>query len=198
VTRRCRRAGTYERFVSVFGVYPFRCQTCGGRFRARSPAHFRRVPIDRREYERVPVRLPATFATHHLSGEGEISDLSLGGCTMRTDTPLVNGDTLRLTFHLPRAPVPIIVDVALVRSTPTGSTGLQFQQIASAEHARLSALMAALVGRPDGLGHGTAVTRGLGILNGPSVWVVLLILLAAAVVATVFPGVSTCIWGLTC
>ena len=190
--------GLYERFVSTFAVYPFRCQACGRRFRARSAQHFRRRPVDRREYERVPVRLPATFVTHHLSGEGEITDLSLGGCTMRTETPLVSGDTLRLTFHLPRAPVPIVIDVALVRSTPTGATGLQFQQISSAEHARLRALMGVLVGRPDGLRHGTAIRRGLGVLNGPSVWVALLILLAAAVVATVFPVVSRCIWGLTC
>jgi hypothetical protein len=182
----------------MFGVYPFRCQTCGRRFRARSPAHFSRVPVDRREYERVPVRLAATFVTPHVSGEGEISDLSLGGCTMRTETPLVTGDTLCLTFHLPRAPVPIVIDVARVRSAPTGSAGLHFQQISSAERARLSALMGALVSRPDGLRHGISVTRGLGILSGPSIWAALLILLAAAAVATVFPVFSTCVWGLTC
>ena len=154
--------------------------------------------MDRREYERVSVRLPATFETHHLSGEGEITDLSLGGCTLRTETPLVNGDTLRLTFHLPRAPAPIVIDVALVRSTPIGITGLHFEQISSPEHARLRALMGALVGRPDGLDHGSAISRGLGVLEGPSVWVALVILLVAAAVATVFPVFSRCVWGVTC
>jgi hypothetical protein len=156
------------------------------------------VPVDRREYERVPVKLPATFVTHHVSGEGEISDVSLGGCSMRTDTPLVTGDTLRLTFHLPHEPVPIVIDVALVRSTPTGAAGLQFQQISPAQHARLRALMGALVGRPDGLAHGGVIRRRLAVLNGPSVWAALLILVAAGLVATVFPVFSSCVWGLTC
>lgn len=182
----------------MFGVYPFRCQACARRFRARSAVHFKRVPVDRREYERVPVRLPATFVTHHQSGQGEISDLSLGGCTMRTQAALANGDALRLSFHLPRAPVPIVIDVALVRSTPSGTAGLQFQQMSAAEHARLRALMGALVGRPDGLGPRTAMGRGLDVLNSPSVWATVFILLAAAVVATVFPLFSRCVWGLTC
>jgi hypothetical protein len=159
---------------------------------------FRRTPVDRREYERVPVRLPATFASPHQSGEGEISDLSLGGCTMRTETSLTSGDALRLSFHLPRAPVPIVIDVALVRATPPGAVGLHFERISEAEHARLRALMGALVGRPDGLGPGTAMSRWLDVLNGPSVWVALLILLTAAVVASVFPLFSMCIWGFTC
>ena len=182
----------------MFGVYPFRCQACARRFRARSAVPFKRVPVDRREYERVPVRLPATFASAHQSGEGEISDLSLGGCTMRTRASLANGDALRLSFHVPRAPQPIVIDVALVRSTPPGAAGLHFAQITAAEHARLRALMGALVGRPDGLGPRTALSRGLDVLNTPSVWVGLFILLAAAVVATVFPLFSQCVWGLTC
>lgn len=198
MTRRCRRSGFYERLVSVANIYPFRCQACARRFRARSAVPFKRVPVDRRENERVPVRLPATFAGHHQSGEGEISDLSLGGCTMRTQASLATGDALRLSFHLPRAPVPIVVEVALVRSTPPGAAGLHFEQISAAEHARLRALMGALVGRPDGLGPRSAMSRGLGVLNGPTVWVALLILLAAAVITTVFPLVSTCVWGLTC
>lgn len=156
------------------------------------------MPVDRREYERVPVRLPATFVAHHQSGDGEISDLSLGGCTMRTQASLTNGDALRLSFHLPRAPMPIVIDVALVRSTPTGAAGLQFQQISPAQHARLRTLMGALVGRPDGLGPRTAIGRGLEALNTPSVWVAAVILLAAAVVASVFPLVSKCVWGMTC
>ena len=184
--------------MSAVGVYPFRCQACARRFRARSAVRFKRVPIDRREYERVPVKLPATFVAHHQSGAGEISDLSLGGCTMRTQASLTSGDALRLSFHLPRAPMPIVIEVAMVRSTPTGAVGLHFQQMSPAEHARLRTLMGALVGRPDGLGPHTAMGRGLDILNMPSVWVTVFILLAAAVVANVFPLFSRCVWGLTC
>jgi hypothetical protein len=154
--------------------------------------------VDRREYERVPVRLPATFVSPHQSGEGEISDLSLGGCTMHTETPVTSGDALRLSFHLPRAPVPIVIDVALVRATLPGAVGLHFERISAPEHARLRELMGALVGRPDGVGRGTAISRGLEILNGPAVWVVLVLILAAAVVVNVFPLFSRCIWGLTC
>lgn len=159
---------------------------------------FQRTPVDRREYERVPVRLPATFVSPHQSGEGEISDLSLGGCTMRTETSLTSGDALRLSFHLPRAPVPIVIDVALVRATPPGAVGLHFERISAPEYARLRALMGALMGRPDGVGRGTAIGRGLDILNGPTVWVALLILLATAVIVSVFPLFSLCIWGVTC
>jgi hypothetical protein len=144
------------------------------------------------------VRLPARFDSPHQSGEGEISDLSLAGCTMRTETSLTSGDALRLSFHLPRAPVPIVIDVALVRATPPGAVGLHFERISANEYARLRELMGALVGRPDGLGPGTAMSRGLDILNGPTVWLLLLVLLAAAVAVNVFPAFSRCIWGVTC
>lgn len=194
MTRRCRRTGVYERAISLLAVYPFRCQLCARRFRSRSLVRYTRQEVDRREYERVSVRLPATFVAHSESGTGEVSDISLGGCTIKTPVHLTNGDALKLSLHVPRASAPIVVDVAMVRSTPSGAAGLKFQQISPGEHARLRALMAGLVGRPHGVGR---KTLGAG-LSAPGLWAAAIILLAAAVLASVFPIVSRCVWASTC
>ena len=60
--RRVSRVGLGERLISLFYVYPFRCQLCGHRFQLLQwGVKYKRIEEDRREYERMPVNFPVTF-----------------------------------------------------------------------------------------------------------------------------------------
>jgi len=55
--RRVSRAGLSERLLSVFYVYPFKCQLCGYRFRffqiiffSQTLMFYRRLPIEQHAY----------------------------------------------------------------------------------------------------------------------------------------------------
>ena len=81
--RRVRREGLFERLLSLGYIYPFRCQLCRTRFRARQPGvRYTRVDEDRREYERIPVRFPVTLAIGHASVRATALDISMAGCSL--------------------------------------------------------------------------------------------------------------------
>lgn len=52
--RRSSRVGWIEKFLSLFYVYPFKCQLCGLRFRfLQRGVRYTRVVEDRRLYDRL-------------------------------------------------------------------------------------------------------------------------------------------------
>jgi hypothetical protein len=73
---------------------------------------------------------PCRFARDQEHGEGRLSDISVSGCFLVTDTPLWVGDTLRLFFSLPhpRVAKEIQAEVMVVRKT-MGGYGLGFTDI---------------------------------------------------------------------
>jgi len=59
---RTHRAGLVEQALSLGYVYPFKCQVCQHRFlRLRWGERYVRVPLDRRDAERLPTRIPVTI-----------------------------------------------------------------------------------------------------------------------------------------
>src|SRR2546428_533327 len=87
--RRSPRAGVWEHVVSVLYLYPFRCQLCSTRFRSFQRRRYTRRSQDRREYDRLAVRVPVTIVSGAERAEGETADLSLTGCSVPPATPLV-------------------------------------------------------------------------------------------------------------
>ena len=78
--RRVSRAGLGERLLSVFYVYPFKCQLCGYRFRFfQWGVRYFRVEEDRREYDRMEMTFPVAFTSEAGSGEGALVNVSMGG-----------------------------------------------------------------------------------------------------------------------
>src|SRR2546426_7589893 len=99
--RRSSRVGAFERLISSLYVYPFRCQRCTHRFRALNWGHrYPRPKGERRDYERVVVRLPARLTAGTETAAAETTDLSVSGCAVRTDARFPPGTEVRFTVQL--------------------------------------------------------------------------------------------------
>jgi hypothetical protein len=143
--RRVRREGLIEHLLSRFYVYPFRCQLCGKRFRARQPGvRYIRIDEDRREYERIPVNYDAILSVEREHSEGVVKDISLRGCSVDTRTPLSPGTILQLGLQLPGDRGGITIDAGVVRTSRPGSVGIEFIRFKHAERNRLKDLVRSL------------------------------------------------------
>jgi hypothetical protein len=151
--RRSPRVGPLERLVSVLYLYPFRCQHCSRRFRALRWRHRHGRPAtDQREYERIVVRLPVTLTAGGETAHGDTTDLSLGGCAVRTSAGWPAGTTARVTLRPPGGGAAIEVAEAVVRAVREGSLGLQFVHVAGPDQRQLTELIRSMAapspGRP--------------------------------------------------
>ena len=146
-TRRAERVGLLEHVLSVFYVYPFRCQLCGHRFRgAQVGKRYSRQVVDERAFERIAIRFPVTFSGAETSGRAEATALSIDGCTLETDVYVMPGGILKLSLQVaPRRP-PIMVEAAIVKSARPRALGLQFLRMAPAENERLRQFVFELLG----------------------------------------------------
>ena len=143
--RRVRRESLVERLLSKLYIYPFRCQLCGERFRARQPGvRYIKIDEDKREYERIPVIYDATLSVEREHSEGVVKDISLGGCTVDTRTPLSPGTILQLGLQPPGYKGGIIIDAAVVRTSRLGSVGIEFIRFKHDERKRLKELVRSL------------------------------------------------------
>jgi hypothetical protein len=138
----------WEYLASVLHLYPFRCQLCTARFRAFQGRHYSRH-TDRREYDRLLVRIPVVISAGSSQTEGETVDLSLTGCSLRTEAAPAVGSTVQLRLRLGRAG-DVTIHGALVKSQREGGgMGVHFTQVAKPEHERLSKYLARFL-RPSG------------------------------------------------
>src|SRR5574342_569548 len=115
--RRVSRSASLERFLSIFYVYPFKCQRCGYRFRSLQwGVRYVRVEEDRREYDRKPISCPVFFSADTISGQGTLVDVQ-----------------------------PVTVDAAVVRSAHEGGVGVEFLQWRQSERERLQLFVQSLL-----------------------------------------------------
>jgi PilZ domain len=144
--RRVSRAGFLEILLSYVYLYPFKCQICGKRFRHREPgARYVRVEEDRREYDRLEITCPMTFYGQGISGEGSVVNLSMGGCTVRTDAKVESGAIINLSLQISKDVTPVIVDAAMVRDVRAGTIGLEFLLWQQSERERLQLFVRGLL-----------------------------------------------------
>ncbi|TMQ20724.1 MAG: PilZ domain-containing protein [Candidatus Rokuibacteriota bacterium] len=146
--RRSPRAGVWEHVVSVLYLYPFRCQLCSTRFRSFQRRRYTRRSQDRREYDRLAVRVPVTIVSGAERAEGETADLSLTGCSVRTAATFAAGSTVQLRLRLGQSG-DVSVESAVVRTQRDGGLGLQFEKITATDHDRLSRYLGRFL-RPSG------------------------------------------------
>jgi hypothetical protein len=153
--RRSSRVGAFERLISVLYVYPFRCQRCARRFHQLNwGQRYPHPSAERRDFERVRVRLPARLTAGTESAHAETTDLSITGCAVQTSARFPPGTEVRCTLQLgPGRSVDIAE--AIVRAANEGRVSLQFVQVAADEQRRLADYINAIalpidVGRPRG------------------------------------------------
>jgi len=144
--RRTLRTGTRELLLSVFYVYPFRCQLCAHRFLRFEPGRrYNESAIDKRQYERVPIKFPVTFVGEKASGAGTVTHLSLGGCALESSLTLMEGMMFNLRLQPPDVSPAITVETAIVRSVRPPVAGLEFLRQSPTEQYRLIQFMAGLL-----------------------------------------------------
>lgn len=130
--------GTTAQLLTFLSLYPFHCQFCHRRFLA-----FHRgrpddlASDDRRQHTRASVQLPVIFYSAETSGAGTVTDLSQGGCFLKSAVPLPVGTELGLRFNLPDQNKAIHVERAVVRRAVEG-VGVQFVSLRAEEEAQLT------------------------------------------------------------
>lgn len=143
---RVSRVGLGERLISLFYVYPFRCQLCGHRFKfLQWGVKYRRIEEDRREYERIAVNFPATFTAGSINDQGLIVDISMAGCTFHTEARLVEGNILRIGLQVSNEIPPVNVEAAVVRNIHSDRVGVEFLQFENGERERLQHFIRGLI-----------------------------------------------------
>lgn len=126
---------------------PFQCQVCARRFTVpNAEPRMAGATPDRRHFDRLATRLPATFVDETgKEASGIITDLSLAGGQLQTRTQVARDASLRLVLHPAGAERPLVIERAIVRSVSPQTVGLQFLLFAPGDRARLSQLVRALL-----------------------------------------------------
>jgi PilZ domain-containing protein len=145
---RVARVGFAEDLLSLFYIYPFKCQLCGHRFSAlRWGVRYLRMEEDRREYERLATVFPLTFDSDHGAGGGMASDLSMSGCTFRAESSQPKeGDVLSMRLQVAKDLEPIDVQ-AVVRNVRPDHVGVEFLRFQETDKERLQLFIRDLLGR---------------------------------------------------
>ena len=113
---------------------------------------------------RVPVGYPASIQSDTGAGEGVLLDLSPTGCRMRSDIALNAGAYLALQIAVAQEPIPLAVEVSVVRWCKDGHFGVEFLRFSQGDRERVTDLVAALpppeiYARPD---HATSTLSVIG------------------------------------
>ena len=133
-------------FLSLFYVYPFKCQLCGHRFRAfQRGVRYLRVEEDRREYDRMEVKFPLLFSGEKISGAGMLLNISMAGCSFATAAEPGIGMIVKLELQISGSVSPVTVDAAVVRNVHQGSAGVEFLRWQASERERLQLFVRGLL-----------------------------------------------------
>jgi hypothetical protein len=136
--KRVHRQGIYERFSSVFYIYPFRCQLCSHRFLFRQTGvRYRKIFFDRREYERMPSFFPSSIEWDQINAEGTVAEISMAGCSIQTDAEVPPGTIVRLRLNVFGDERSVLVEAAVVKSAYPTRLGVEFLAIERREKEKL-------------------------------------------------------------
>jgi len=144
--RRVARVGLRERLAGWFYIYPFKCQICGFRFRfLQWGVRYFRVNEDHREYDRMAMNFPVVFRSDQFTGDGNVLDISMGGCSFTTASKLAKGAILRLELKISNDAAPVAVDAAILRHWQNQVAGVEFIQWQQSERERLQLFVRGLL-----------------------------------------------------
>jgi PilZ domain-containing protein len=115
-----------EQLLSMLQICPFRCQVCSHRFLAFTVGRsYPQHAIDRREHVRIPVQMELAFSGGRMRGDGQVLNLSIGGCMIETSANVQVDDIYHLELKLAEDQ-PTLVLPAIVRSIGGKRIGLKF------------------------------------------------------------------------
>jgi hypothetical protein len=144
--RRVARVGLRERIAGWVYIYPFKCQICGFRFRfLQWGVRYVRVDEDHREYDRMEMNFPVVFRGDGFAGDGNVRNISMGGCSFTTASELAKNAIMRLELNISADAAPVIVDAAVLRFWHNQTAGVEFIQWRQNERERLQLFVRGLL-----------------------------------------------------
>jgi hypothetical protein len=93
---------------------------------------------------RVPVGYPANIQSDIGAGEGVLLDLSPTGCKIRSNIALSAGAYLALQIAVAHEPIPLAVEVSVVRWCKDGQCGVEFLRYSQGDRERVTQLVGIL------------------------------------------------------
>lgn len=140
-----RRQGLLDRLLHLVYLHPYACKVCRHRFYVMQwgirPAE---VPMDSDQYRMRPVRIHAAVLDEQSHREGDVTDLSMGGCMMELAAPLLEGTLVAIHLDALDDQPPIIVEAAIVRSAIKTRADVEFLRLAKKEEERLNRFVTSL------------------------------------------------------
>ncbi len=91
------------------------------------------------------------FSGPHTAGGGTLTNLSMRGCAVESDTRLPTGTRLELCALFPEDHCPLVLDKAVVRWSSEGMFGLEFLRIRPEDQTRLYGFVSTLDSGPSAL-----------------------------------------------
>jgi PilZ domain len=144
--RRVIRVGLRERVAGWFYIYPFKCQICGFRFRfLQWGVRYVRVDEDHRDYDRMTMSFPVRFRGDGFEGDGNMLNISMGGCSFTTASKLAKGAIMRLELNISNDAAPVIIEAAVLRHWHDQIAGIEFIQWRQNERERLQLFVRGLL-----------------------------------------------------
>ena len=94
--------------------------------------------MEQRKNPRFPVRFRSSFTSLNIvGGDGTITDLSLRGCRVETQTEVRPGTSLEVRIHTSEEEPPLKIQEAVVRWSRPQQFGMEFVTLEPEEWARL-------------------------------------------------------------
>lgn len=101
-------------------------------------------PKEKRQQPRFTSQFRSTISGGQGEGQGRTLDLSIGGCMIEADFPVVVGAAFECRIYVPGLDWPLRIDEAQVRWVKTNTFGIQFKKIQPDEEAKLKQVIANL------------------------------------------------------
>jgi hypothetical protein len=94
--------------------------------------------MEQRKNRRFPVRFRSSFTSLNIvAGDGNITDLSLRGCRVESETEVRPGTSLELRIHTSEDEPPLKIQEGVVRWSRALQFGMEFVTLEPEEWARL-------------------------------------------------------------
>jgi hypothetical protein len=97
--------------------------------------------VEKRKQVRFTVQFRSTFSANQQEGEGRTVDLSLGGCKIESNAPVVAGTKYEMRLYVPGFDWPLRIEEAYVRWTKVGVFGVEFMGVRPEEQTKLRTLV---------------------------------------------------------
>ena len=107
------------------------------RLRPTEDIHMSDQSVNWRIHPRLPVAYPVIFGGAPFVGEGVMSDLSLSGCSVTGDGPVLMGSSIKLRVVLPDPTSSLFIELGKIRWVKEHTFGVEFIRIPTITRHRL-------------------------------------------------------------